>query len=251
MTPSAALLRWSEQSCLFFFSYDVTNRRIIYLNPAFQDFFGQSESLVDYSVLLAMVHPDDQQYVKFKISDCLQGLAVPEIECRIVRGNQHRWLRINPYLSKSDGNDSLSGHGEDVTVYKEHSENLNKHNNKKNSILNILAHDLAGPIGTIGNLSELLKRETAALNNAKVTEYIGLVGKISKNSIRLIRNFINQEFLESQGIKLLKKRVELVEKISTVTQQYLDMQKDLKLQFFCHANREVIYVILTRINSYR
>jgi two-component system sensor histidine kinase VicK len=133
------------------------------------------------------------------------------------------------------------GHGEDVTVYKQQNDVLNKHNSKKNSILNILAHDLAGPIGNIANLSVLIERETASLNNARIHGYLQLVKKISDNSIHLIRDFMNQEFLESQGIKLIKRRVELVSKITMVIQEYIDMQKDLQLSFFCHANRKSIY----------
>jgi two-component system sensor histidine kinase VicK len=61
---------------------------------------------------------------------------------------------------------------------------------------------------------------------------IGIVGRISKSPNNLIRDFLNQEFLESAGVRLLKTRVDLVEKIATLTEEHLKMQKEMEISFF-------------------
>lgn len=66
----------------------------------------------------------------------------------------------------------LSGYLEDISGYKAQINKLNEFSNKKNAVLNILSHDLSGSLGSIQNLSQLLFRETKALDNKQVNKYI-------------------------------------------------------------------------------
>lgn len=189
-----------------------------------------------------MMHPDDRPLLKDKIKECLKYKRVNGIECRVIRENNERLLRIDAYLSREDGTNIIVGHAEDITATKAYNNNLQNHNSIKNSILNILAHDLSGPIGTIGNLAELMQKETHYLNNQNLEKYISMINKITTGAMSLIRNFINQEFLESQAVNLIKTRVELLTRLTNATQEYFNMAPDLNLTFFCEANKEAIYV---------
>jgi len=212
------------------------------MNPACISFFELESINVDSKLLLHTIHPDDQSYVLSRLKACIEGQNVSNVECRVkIRDNEH-WLSISTYLSNENRKNLLIGKAGDITVHKTNMEVLNNHNNKKNSILNILAHDLAGPIGTIGNLSVMLARETADLKQPLVDRYISMINRISKSSTQLIHDFLNQEFLESAGVKLLKKRVELVQKIKLTTEEFLSMQQQLNIQFSCDANKDSIYV---------
>lgn len=236
-----SMLALTAHSKLLFFSYSITSGRFVYLNPAFQDFFDLKDSEADYTLLFAMVHGEDQTYVEAKVLDCLRDKAASKLEFRVVRGGHQRWLRMNCYVHQERDETFLVGHAEDITALREHNDNLNEHNSKKNSILNILAHDLAGPIGNIANLSVLLGKETAALDNPKVHQYLDIVKKITDSSLHLIRDFLNQEFLETQGVKLVKRRVELVSRMRGLMEEYRPHQGDLRLQFSCRSNQETVY----------
>lgn len=240
--PSIPLLYLAERSNELFFIYDLIQKQFTYMNPTCISFFCLKDHNIKAKELLKSVHPEDQEYVLSQFKTCIDGQTVVDAECRIRRGKYERWLSITPFVSTENGEHLLIGQAEDITANKENSEILNKHNNKKNSILNILAHDLAGPIGTVQNLSVLLARETAHLNSPQISRYISIISKISKTNISLIQDFLNQEFLESSNVKLLKTRVELVKKIKMLTQEYLDTQSELKIQFICDANKESIYV---------
>jgi len=240
--PSTPLLYLADRSNELFFIYDLIQKQFTYMNPTCISFFGLKDHNIKAKELLKSVHPEDQEYVLSQFKICIDGQMVVDAECRIRRGKYERWLSITPFVSTENGEHLLIGQAEDITANKENSEILNKHNNKKNSILNILAHDLAGPIGTVQNLSVLLAREPAHLNSPQISRYISIISKISKTNISLIQDFLNQEFLESSNVKLLKTRVELVKKIKMLTQEYLDTQSELKIQFICDANKESIYV---------
>jgi len=231
------------RSKLKMFSYDFAAEKFIFLNPAFIEFFGLSIDTYSPASLLALVHPDDRQLVKDGLQLCLKNNEVEDVECRIIRNGNERWLQVNAYLTKTpDGAQTIIGHAEDITLFKEHSYNLHKHNTKKNALLNILSHDLAGPIGLVGNLAELLVKETHSLNNPKIDKTLKIVSNVSKRAISLIRNFVNTEFVESEAINLLKRRVDIVTKISEAMVDYFHMEQDLNLKFSMNASKETIYV---------
>ncbi|GAB3811843.1 hypothetical protein GCM10028895_02330 [Pontibacter rugosus] len=120
---------------------------------------------------------------------------------------------------------------DDVSANRQYNDYLNKYAAKKNSVLHVLAHDLAGPLGMINSLAELLAEETESLANQEIDNLIKLITKTSVNSVNLIRNLINHEFLETTGVDLIKRRVNMVEKFKEVMSQYQDTEKELQLTF--------------------
>jgi len=242
MEISKLLIYLADRSSRLFFIFDMKKDGFVYMNPSCQNFFGLESIDVRSKHLLHMVHPEDRHYVLFKLKECNEGNAVSDVECRIQRGEEERWLNTTPHLINEDGQHLLIGTAEDITAYKENEETLNSHNAKKNAILNILAHDLAGPIGTIRNISDMLGKDARRFDDPAINRYIALIDKITKKSLKLIRDFLNQEFLESAGVQLVKKRVELVYKISQATQEYFEMQDGLQVAFSCHSNKERIFV---------
>lgn len=241
MKPPALLYSLAEHSDFLFFSYDLRAGWFTYVNPVCSTFFGLNTDKPKPDDLWPAVHPDDQDYFTSKLATLLDGKLNESVECRFVRGSHQRILRIHAYVIKENGGQVIVGHAEDITIYKANNDILNRHSNKKNTILNILTHDLAGPIGAIGNFTDLLKRELPAGQNVRAESYIASIKRISKNCIHLIQDFLKQEFLESAGVRLLKRRVELVSRIKTVMEEYIEMQKDLKIEFLFDVNRDAIY----------
>ncbi|NCD68332.1 PAS domain-containing sensor histidine kinase [Mucilaginibacter agri] len=239
---SDSLLQMVESSQQLYFSYSLASERVIYLNPAFKDFFQAEEATFTIPALLAMVHREDKDYVISRFVACTAGKNVEQIECRIVRGEEMRHINISAYLVSTDDERLLMGYAEDITAAKTQLNIISKHNAKKNSVLSILAHDLAGPIGVIQNLSDLLHREAVQWQSSRANEYIELVNKISKSCIKLIRDFLDHEFLESAGVSLVKKRVNLTEKIKDQTEQYLRNQNKLHKEISFVVNQSEIYI---------
>lgn len=240
MGVSDTLYSLTETSCQLYFSYDLDENRFVYLNPAFIDFFDfHVEPTVP--LLLAMVHQEDQEYVIAQCHACLSGEIVKDVECRIIRGDSQRYIRVFPYLIREGEGRLLMGYAEDVTNYKSQLDVISKHNAKKNSILSILSHDLAAPLGFIKNLSDLLDKETSQLENSRARQYSELVSKFSQRCIKLIKDFMDHEFLESSSVKLVKKRVNLIDKIKNQTEEYLEHQAALNKHFHFKSSRVDIY----------
>jgi two-component system sensor histidine kinase VicK len=242
MNASNDLLYLAERSSELFLTFDLKSGRFTYMNPTCVEFFDLDNKEIDSKLLLRMIHVDDQKHILTNLNRCIAGETVADVECRFERGVHHRWLRITPFLSSENDKMLLIVQAEDITLIKEYANVLNNHNNKKNNILTMLAHDLAGPLGAIQNFTTLLDIETKNFNNPKLEKFISSIERIAKNSIHLIHTYIDQEFLESADVKVLKKRVDLLAKVKLGVTTYTDMENDLDITFDVKANLDHIYV---------
>lgn len=233
-----------ERTAHVVFSYDITAGRFTYLNPAFEDIFVKAREGTTAAGLFLAVHPEDQHYVKDNCQELLHGIGKKNIEFRVQLPNEgERWINITPFLvEEKPGRQFVIGFADDITAAKKYSENLLKFNNKKNSILNILSHDLAGPLGNIHALAEMLADDLKPYENEDAQRVIGLIEQSSKHSINMIQDFVKQEFLESAAVDLIKRRMDLVKKIEQIITQYQQSEKNIQKVFRLSASSQKIYV---------
>lgn len=152
-----------------------------------------------------------------------------------------RYYKLNAILAvTASGQHVIGCDAENATAMRDYLNVLNEHNKKKNSILNIISHDLMGPIGIIQSVSSLLTDPETFPGEQRVRQYLSLINRTSKKCIDLIRNFINQEFIESFGVKLVKKRIELVSKMQVMMDEYVNSDVELRKNFTLSSNMDKI-----------
>jgi two-component system, OmpR family, sensor histidine kinase VicK len=204
-----------------FFAYDIASQKFFFLTPAFEKVWHRTRKSVqgDGTALLKTIHPEDKQHVEQIYQELLEGAIIKDIEFRIVlRDKTERWVCVKPRLLEEEW--VLIGSADDITTQKGYNNYLKKYSDKKNSILNILSHDLAGPLGMIHNLSTMLEEDTKSTGNEEMHKMIGLIERSSKQGMQFIQDFIKQEFLESATVELIKRRVDLVQAIRRSMEEY-------------------------------
>ncbi len=100
-----------------------------------------------------------------------------------------RWLRVKPLLVEENGTRAIAGLAEDITDFKHYSDVELKFSHKKNGIIQVLSHDLAGPLGTIQSLSSLVATRVREYKDEALNNVVNLITQTSKGSLRLIRDF--------------------------------------------------------------
>ncbi|CAM4062870.1 hypothetical protein SAMN06265348_102155 [Pedobacter westerhofensis] len=204
MMITEALRLQSQGSKHLHFLIDVNDEQIIYSN---QSFINQFSDIKNPAALLPYIENEDLKYVMEKYLACKSGEKVEDFESRVyIDGKRHVYKIAAALLIISTGQHIVGCDAEDITDLKDYINVLNEHNKKKNSILNIVSHDLMGPIGIIQSLSGLLNDPEKKTDEQRLYQYIDLINRTSKKCIALIRNFINQEFLESSGVSVVKKK---------------------------------------------
>jgi two-component system sensor histidine kinase VicK len=241
--PSSLLLTFAEKDYRLCFSIQLQNKQFLYLNPAFQRFFNVTIADANADRLLEFVHSDDREFIKQFYLSLNPGDFNDKAEFRVLLpdGKQYT-LRLIAYLNgRTRDTGTLTGFMEDVTSFKEHERTLDDLSNKKNAILNILSHDLAGPLGAIQNYTYLLARKEVVTQDEQVSKMILAIEKICKRSTNLIQQLIKNEFLESTGVDVFKTRVNLVEKLNFFMDDYYGSQDLTKINFEFTSSSDKIY----------
>jgi two-component system sensor histidine kinase VicK len=233
----------TEQIDQVVFAFQVEAQQFSYLNPSFEQVFGLKRKSVDAAQLLQMVHGEDQEYVTEVYQDLLKGESKQRMEFRfLLPKNKERWLRVHPFLLQENGKQVIAGLAEDITDFKHYADVELKLSHKKNAIIQILSHDLAGPLGTIQSLSSLIATRIKGYRDEDLNHVVGLITKTAKGSIHLIQDFVAQEFLESSQMALITARLNMVERLREIVEQYQDSQQTTKVTFELFSSDPSIYV---------
>jgi len=227
------------------FAFDIETKKFAYLNPAFEKVWRKKrQSVMDKpESLLKMVQPADKPHVQRVYQDLLEGVIISDFEFRIkLRDDTERWVCIRPLLLEEQG--LISGFAQDITAQKQYNDYLKKYSDKKNSVLNILSHDLAGPLGMIGSMADLLQSDLKSNQNQDVHNLISLIQKNSRQGVQMIQEFMKQEFLESTNVDMLKRRVDLVQALREMMEEYQQTQHMTHKTFHYLPGVETMYLEL-------
>lgn len=205
-----------------YFLYHCDQGKLQYLNQSFAQLFGLSAqaALQDPFLLLDRVHPEDQAFLREQYQKIMATGAQEGIEIRVkVPGQALKWVCVSCTRVDEGQDRYLAGFATDITKRKEYQNNILKFNSKKNSTLEILSHDLAAPFANIEGMVRLLELELTAANPA-VMELVTYIKENAKKGSDLIRDFVDNEFLESSQVVLHLERVNLAQRISIMVENY-------------------------------
>lgn len=239
--PGKLLYDLAHHDSRIYCAFNVTKNLYVYSNPAFQAFFQLSPEEATPRLLYEMVHSEDRDYIRSAFQSMQPGEFKEDLEFRLMLRDQLFYLRLSMALTEYEEEGKVvTGYLEDITSFKESTDMLESLSNKKNAVLNILSHDLAGPLGSISNYSYLLARK-ANTEDKLTLKIIGSIESIAKRCIRLIQEFVKLEFIESVGVDLVKSRYNLVESIAAFMDDYLQHEEHLKKTIRFVPEKEQIF----------
>lgn len=234
-----------EQSDEIHFVYDVVDGRVVYVSAAYEQIIGDPSSHLadDLPFLLARIDPDDWQYLRRCLEQAAPDEVVRNVQLRLARPSGGiQWMRVAVCRRQLAGEpECLVGTVRDITHDKEVSINSEKFNSKKDSTLEILSHDLAAPLALLQQLTEHLSWEIDAAND-KGHELLRLMQRTCTQSVNLIRDFVDNEFLESASIVLRLERADIVAWLRLTMEEYQRSEQHTHLQFEFRPAEQPIYV---------
>jgi len=224
--PSSILLSLADHDQRIYFAFNISTDAFVYLNPAFNLFFQMNPIELTPKHLFSMVHRDDRNYLKSAYVMMKAGMFKKNIEFRMTLSDKKEYtLRLSMFLKQEENNERiLTGYLEDITVEREYAKKIEELSNKKNAILNILSHDLAGPLGSIQHFTYILNKKIGKIEDPQINMMISSIEKISKRCIQMIQDFIKLEFIESVGVDMVKQRKNLIEILQPFFKEYEESQ---------------------------
>jgi two-component system sensor histidine kinase VicK len=195
------------------FIYDVSARRVGFVNAAYQSVLGGTAAQVNAELpaLLARLHPDDHQFLAYYWKLWVRGQMPDEIELRLLQeGVADQWLSLTPaYQRTAQGRILLGGTLRDISEQKAYQTNADRFNTRKNAALEILSHDLSGSFAMVQQITDYLRREIPVPAASRVPELLRVLETTSSNSLKMIRDLVSLEFLAAANTDLKRDRVEV------------------------------------------
>lgn len=229
----------AEQSPHANFVFNLDSGRFIHFNLAFRSLTGSGDSQVSVSSLLDLVHSEDREYLMKSYQDLLEGLNKQTIDIRLVVNELEKHVRITPMLISTASGRFIIVYGADITADINNLQMIKKYANKKNSVLNILSHDLRGPLGIANTMTQVL---TMKVEDPSLVDMIKTVSKILGQSLNLITDLTGREFLETTGVELVKQRINIVQKLKEYVEEAQKSSAGKKRTFNFSSSDNSIFV---------
>jgi len=238
-----ALIERTSNIC---FAYDVAEKKFIYTNTSLEFFFEliAQEISKDSNLLLHTIFDDDVPYAFELYKKLLQKREIDNVALRFkTSGNKIKALKLEAWLLDIDEAQIIAGIAYDITAETEQLLVLNKFAEKKNSILEILSHDLTAPLGNIQMCSALLRSQIDSLNKQVLTNLLDKIINNTERSLNLIRDFLKREFLETFEATLVKQRINIAEKINNFIEEFKKEEANLNKTISVITNAEPLYIL--------
>jgi two-component system sensor histidine kinase VicK len=236
------LNKMTDQADEICFIFDVTEKRFQYVNSAFDIVTKRkTKELFDHPQLLfKIIHKEDLPYVRQRLKFLLTQKGSSILDFRICRPDEtERWIRMKVYPILEAGKLAfLSGIAEDDTARKSSIFNMQKINGWKDANLEILSHDLRGPIGTVQMLSSIIAKKLP--DNVELQKLAHTIGDISRRNITLIQTLLSRENNETAAVEISKERLDVVWELHQALDIYMLSQENLKRNItFTHSHDRI------------
>ena len=136
-----------------------------------------------------------------------------EVEVRLQKdGEPDQWFCLTPSFRQVPNEPLLLGGTlRDISALKRHQVNSDLFNVRKNAALEILSHDLSGAFVMVQQIVQYLSEEVATPAGSRVPDLLRVLETTSRDSVKMIRDFIDLEFLASVHTDLKRDRVDVGE----------------------------------------
>jgi len=245
---AAFFIDQAEASAHVQFVYDLAARRLVFVNAAYQAVLHGTPGRENEELpaLLQRLHPDDRAYLAHYCEKWRQGRMSDEVEVRLQHpGQPDQWFCLTPHYQQDPaGRVLLGGTLRNVSVMKHYQENADLFNSRKNATLEILSHDLSGNFIMVQQIAEFLGEEVDAPAGSRIPELLRILETTSRDSVKMIRELINLEFLTSANSDLKVNRVDVGAILQVPLDQLQSGQRLLGHHFTYSLPPEPIYANL-------
>ena len=227
------------------FVYDYDARSFAYLSDSAKDFFGVpvEEIYKNPEILVPLFQLEDRQYVLEQIGKLRKGVPYVDTEFRLFMPDQTtKWLHAKVYtlFNTNLKGTHMVGIVENITKRKEHELSLYTIKEQKDTVLQILGHDLRAPLNTITLAIELINKQISEDSRVHVKKFLDVISTTCKNSLNLINEVLNIEYMETQKVPIKRLRFDLADRIRNQIETYQLIRSNQK-EFILYASQDPIY----------
>ena len=237
----------AASSPLIFFGYRPATRQVLAVSAAYERVLGGHVAAANEELpaWLAALHPDDRTYLTQRWEQVLAGGLLQDVQLRLLRPDGRLcWLSLTATSLRLPGDAAdqlVQGYVQDITPTQAVLENAQRYQAKKDSMLEILAHDLASPLTVLEQMADYFADKVETLQDGELNGMIARMRRTCQEGVALIHDFVDQEFLDSANVDLRLVRLDLAASLRTVLDNYQQRQHAAGHRFHFQASHPSIY----------
>lgn len=207
--------------------YDLRSRKFIYTNENFLNIFEIDPEAVlnDSKLVMKFILAEDMTYLASRFNELIETGHVNTTEFRLQFPDKAIKHLVCDVLMLNEGN-VITAFVKDVTMAKRHEDYLVKYTAQKDTLLDMLTHNLSGPLLLSKDIISSIQKGYSENNMADISKLIGIMQENTQQCIDIVNDFLIQEHTESAGTYVKKTRFDVIEKISVTLDKLKTMNKD-------------------------
>ncbi len=234
-----------DVSSKVFFAYHIESNQFQFLSKAAEQIWNADlQSLTQNpAIIFHSLQSDDLKAVETHYRELQQGKS-KQFECRIhPEPDKKKVLSVDAYAVKEpEGTVTvIAGIVEDITKEEEYKEYLLEFGRRKNTALEIVAHDLRGPLSIVRSVSDAMEKGKQGLESEDVLNFTSFINRACETCINLINNLLSDEHLKSQDITVLKERTDVIFKVREAVKSY-SFSDNIKNEFRIETEADKLFV---------
>ncbi|KAF0203293.1 MAG: PAS domain-containing [Bacteroidetes bacterium] len=192
-----------------FWIIDSPTGEILYVNTAFESFFGKTGDLImkNFSLISDYIHPDDISRIRKSYQAYLKG-AILDIEARFYADqNEYRWFRLRSFAIKNEEDITIrhAGIATDITAMKIAEQSLiesleaEKHLSElKSGFVSMTSHEFRTPLATILASAETIQTYRHRMTDEQIDQRIIKITEQVQHMKILMEDMLELSRLESK-----------------------------------------------------
>jgi signal transduction histidine kinase len=197
----------AKQSKKAFFQYNLLSEEFEVLTEAFEQIWDKDAQRIrkNSKLLYDTIVEDDKPAVDRCWQQLQKGDPVNQT-VRIVQGEQTRFVNYDAYPLRDVAGKvvAVAGIAEDVTKEREFVDYLSEFGHRKNSMLEMVSHDLRGPLAIVKSVAGLLRQDMSESKMDDIDTYTTIIENACSSCTNLINDLLSEEHLKSPEVHVNK-----------------------------------------------
>ena len=191
--------------------YNTGEQKIEYSNRAFTRILELSREAIspDSIEKLRQCLTDDDEFLEAQFKVLLQELKLQNVELR-VKSEQEKVISCDAYFLKKSS--LIFCVVKDITKEKQHANYITDFGARKDVILDMVAHNLSGPLNMTNNLMDVIDQQSRTHNFKKIDMPARLIRENTQHCIEIINSFLEEEHLASKDVYVVNNRFDVISK---------------------------------------
>ncbi|MBC8033336.1 MAG: PAS domain-containing sensor histidine kinase [Chitinophagaceae bacterium] len=209
------------------FIYNFIERKFHYINDKIPALFNETgeaiRSLSD--IVLKVLKAEDRHYLSSRFNELLKTGCITSTEFRLeFEDGTIRHLCCDAYVMDADN--TIAGFVKDLTKTKEHEDFMINYGARKDTLLDMITHNLAGPLHMSKSMLDWTKQVVSDNKSFDVRQQLELIADSTLECINIVNEFLKEEHQESALTYVRKTRFDILERVRTTMDKLVVLNKD-------------------------